>query len=177
MPAHAFVERPSSARSEPVHGRRNIKSWILHGLVRRPFGGSEIEVPADRAASESQRGRITVGVRPEKVTLHDSAPKEATGRNVVGPGRITDVSFSGVSTQYEVTLPTHGVVTVFSQNTSIKAMHHDGDEVWLSWSLEHAFGLADESYTAAGSRFQADTDTSMIATQSREQLKAELGKD
>lgn len=138
-------------------------------------GGAKIEVPADRA--QRHRGRITVGVRPEKVTLHDSAPKEATGRNVVGPGRITDVSFSGVSTQYEVTLPTHGVVTVFSQNTSIKAMHHDGDEVWLSWSLEHAFGLADESYTAAGSRFQADTDTSMIATQSREQLKAELGKD
>ncbi|MER3389579.1 MAG: ABC transporter ATP-binding protein [Microcella sp.] len=137
--------------------------------------GTTIDVRSDRA--QRHRGRITVGVRPEKVTLHDSAPKQSSERNVVGPGRVTDVSFSGVSTQYEVTLPDHGIVTVFSQNTSITAMHHDGDEVWLSWDVGHTFGLADESYTAAGSRFQDDTDTSMIATQSREKLKAELGAD
>lgn len=137
--------------------------------------GTTIEVPADRA--QKHRGRITVGVRPEKVTLHDSAPKQASGRNVVGPGRVTDVSFSGVSTQYEVTLPVHGVVTVFSQNTSITAMHHDGDEVWLSWDIGHSFGLTDEAEATPASRFHADTDTSMIATQSREKLKAELGKD
>lgn len=137
--------------------------------------GTTIDVRSDRA--QRHRGRVTVGVRPEKVTLYDSAPKQSSDRNVVGPGRVTDVSFSGVSTQYEVTLPTHGVVTVFSQNTSITAMHHDGDEVWLSWDVGHTFGLADESYTAAGSRFQDDTDTSMIATQSREKLEAELGAD
>mgnify|MGYP003674781048 FL=1 len=137
--------------------------------------GTTIDVRSDRA--QRHRGRVTVGVRPEKVTLYDSAPKQSSDRNVVGPGRVTDVSFSGVSTQYEVTLPTQGVVTVFSQNTSITAMHHDGDEVWLSWDVGHTFGLADESYTAAGSRFQDDTDTSMIATQSREKLEAELGAD
>ena len=95
---------------------------------------------------------------------------------MVGPGRITDVSFSGVSTQYEVTVPAFGALTVFSQNTSISALHRDGDEVWLSWDVGHTFGLADE-VDASSSRFQADTDTSMIATQSRENLKAELGKD
>ena len=61
--------------------------------------GAKIEVPLERAQRHS--GRITVGVRPEKVSLHDSAPKSDSARNVIGPGRITDVSFSGVSTQYE----------------------------------------------------------------------------
>ncbi|MBX9471139.1 ABC transporter ATP-binding protein [Microcella sp.] len=135
-------------------------------------GGTKIEVPLERAQRHS--GRITVGVRPEKVSLHDSAPKADSARNVIGPGRITDVSFSGVSTQYEVTMPRHGAVTVFAQNTSISTLHHDGDEVWLSWSVDHAFGLADEAESEPVSRFHADLDTSMIAVQSRKDLEAEL---
>ncbi len=134
--------------------------------------GTRIEVPTDRAQRHS--GRITVGVRPEKVTLHDSAPKDDSSRNVIGPGRITDVSFSGVSTQYEVTVPLHGAISVFAQNTSITTLHHDGDEVWLSWSVGHTFGLADEAEGAPVSRFHADLDTSMIAVQSRKDLEAEL---
>lgn len=134
--------------------------------------GAKIEVPLDRAQRHS--GRITVGVRPEKVSLHDSAPKSDSARNVIGPGRITDVSFSGVSTQYEVTVPHHGAITVFVQNTSITTLHHDGDEVWLSWAVDHAFGLADEAEGEPVSRFHADLDTSMIAVQSRKDLEAEL---
>jgi spermidine/putrescine transport system ATP-binding protein len=134
--------------------------------------GTRIEVPTDRA--QRHNGRITVGVRPEKVTLHDSAPKADSSRNVIGPGRITDVSFSGVSTQYEVTVPRHGAISVFAQNTSITTLHHDGDEVWLSWSVGHTFGLADEAEGEPASRFHADLDTSMIAVQSRKDLEAEL---
>jgi spermidine/putrescine transport system ATP-binding protein len=134
--------------------------------------GTRIEVPTDRA--QRHNGRITVGVRPEKVTLHDSAPKADSSRNVIGPGRITDVSFSGVSTQYEVTVPRHGAISVFAQNTSITTLHHDGDEVWLSWSVGHTFGLADEAEGEPVSRFHADLDTSMIAVQSRKDLEAEL---
>lgn len=134
--------------------------------------GSKIQVPLDRAQRHS--GRITVGVRPEKVSLHDAAPKSDSARNAIGPGRITDVSFSGVSTQYEVTMPHHGSITVFVQNTSITTLHHDGDEVWLSWAVDHAFGLADEAEGEPVSRFHADLDTSMIAVQSRKDLEAEL---
>ncbi len=134
--------------------------------------GAKIEVPVDRA--QRHRGRITVGVRPEKVTLHDAAPKQATSRNVIGPGRVSDVSFSGVSTQYEVVIPQHGVVTVFVQNTSITQMHHEGDQVWLSWDVAHSFGLADEDDVDGAPRFDADLDTSMIAVQSRKDIEAEL---
>ena len=134
--------------------------------------GTKIEVPLARAQRHS--GHVTVGVRPEKVTLHDSEPKAVSGRNVIGPGRVTDVSFSGVSTQYEVTVPHHGAITVFVQNTSISSLHRDGDSVWLSWAVDHAFGLADEAENEPVSRFHADLDTSMIAVQSRKDLEAEL---
>jgi len=134
--------------------------------------GTRIEVPTERA--QRHNGRITVGVRPEKVTLHDSAPKADSARNVIGPGHITDVSFSGVSTQYEVTVPHHGAISVFAQNTSISTLHRDGDQVWLSWSVGHTFGLADEAEGEPVSRFHADLDTSMIAVQSRKDLEAEL---
>ncbi len=134
--------------------------------------GAKIEVPLERA--QRHNGRITVGVRPEKVSLHDTAPTSDSARNTIGPGRITDVSFSGVSTQYEVTMPRHGAITVFVQNTSITTLHRDGDEVWLSWAVDHAFGLADEAEGEPVSRFHADLDTSMIAVQSRKDLEAEL---
>lgn len=134
--------------------------------------GQRIEVPRERARRHS--GEVTVGVRPEKVALHSTEPARDATRNTLGPGRVTDVSFSGVSTQYEVTMPLLGVFTVFSQNTSITRMHHDGDEVWLTWEVGHTFGLADGADPAPATRFLDGTDASMIATQQREQLEAEL---
>lgn len=134
--------------------------------------GQKVSVPRER--TRRHNGEVTVGVRPEKVALHATEPARDANRNVLGPGRVTDVSFSGVSTQYEVTVPVLGVFTVFVQNTSIARMHHDGDEVWLSWEVGHTFGLADGDASSPPSRFLDDTDTSMIATQRREQLEAEL---
>ncbi|WAB80973.1 ABC transporter ATP-binding protein [Microcella daejeonensis] len=132
--------------------------------------GRAIEVPRERA--QRHAGEVTIGVRPEKVALHRDAPAESSARNVVGPGRITDVSFSGVSTQYEVTVPGLGPLTVFAQNTSIDTLAHAGEEVWLSWAVEHGFGLEDDP--AEAMRFDDDTDTSMLATQKRQALAAEL---
>lgn len=134
--------------------------------------GSSITVPTERAQRTS--GVVTVGVRPEKMTLHDAKPSVASDVNVIGPGRITDVSFSGVSTQYEVTMPDRAPITVFAQNTSISTLHRDGDEVWLTWSVEHTFGLRDEVDDTAAGRFDDDTSTTSIAVNKRRQLQAEL---
>jgi spermidine/putrescine transport system ATP-binding protein len=133
--------------------------------------GHRIEIPRER--SRRLDGEITVGVRPEKVTLHSSEPLPDSSRNLIGPGRVVDVSFSGVSTQYEVRTEQLGMFTVFAQNTSISRMHHDGDTVWMSWDVGHTFGLAD-IFTTTSPRFDDDTDTTMIATQRRQQLEAEL---
>jgi spermidine/putrescine transport system ATP-binding protein len=132
--------------------------------------GVKIEVPRERA--QRHAGEVTIGVRPEKLMLHTEAPKKTAGVNVIGPGRVNDVSFSGVSTQYSVTVPALGNVIVFAQNMVFGPVVNDGAEVWLSWTVDHGFGLADEP--AESPRFEPDTDTKAIAVQRRESLEAEL---
>ncbi|MGV8896589.1 MAG: ABC transporter ATP-binding protein [Rhodoglobus sp.] len=133
-------------------------------------GGVKIEVPTSRA--QRHTGEVTIGVRPEKLMLYTSAPTATPGVNVLGPGRVTDVSFSGVSTQYLVAVPGLGVITVFAQNMEFGPVAHIGEEIWMSWKVEHGFGLADEPGIVP--RFSADTDTATIATQRRHQLLAEI---
>jgi spermidine/putrescine transport system ATP-binding protein len=132
--------------------------------------GTKIEVPRERA--QRHAGTVTIGVRPEKLMLHTSAPAPAAGVNVIGPGRVTDVSFSGVSTQYQVAVPKLGEVVVFAQNMVFGPVVNEGAQVWLSWTVDHGFGVADEPGEAP--RFEPDTSTKSIAVQKRDALKAEL---
>jgi len=132
--------------------------------------GNRIVVPTARAARHS--GTVTIGVRPEKVILQTAQPAPAAGQNVIGAGRVIDVSFSGVSTQYIVDVPRLGPVIVFAQNMVFGPVVDVGAEVWLSWTVDHGFGLADDPADAP--RFAADTDTVSIALQRRAALTAEL---
>jgi spermidine/putrescine transport system ATP-binding protein len=132
--------------------------------------GTRLLVPTARA--QRHQGRVTVGVRPEKVALHREAPLESSDRNTLGPARVVDVSFSGVSTQYIVAVPGVGTVTVFAQNIGAGPVASEGDEVWVSWDVAHGFGLDDAP--SDGDRFPADDSTSSIAVQRREALVAEL---
>ena len=132
--------------------------------------GRKIAVPRERA--QRHAGDVTIGVRPEKLMLHTTAPKAKAGTNLVGPGRIVDVSFSGVSTQYIVAIPGLGELVVFAQNMVFGPVVNTGAEVWLTWTVDHGFGLADDP--ADNPRFAADTDTHALAVQKREKLEAEL---
>lgn len=133
-------------------------------------GGHRITVPTARA--QRHQGLVTVGVRPEKVALHLEAPAAGAGRNALGPGRVIDVSFAGVSTEYIVAVPGVGTISVFAQNVGFGPVAAEGAEVWVSWDVEHGFGLADEPDES--SRFPADADTQSIAVQRREALISEL---
>ena len=132
--------------------------------------GRKIEIPRERA--QRHAGEVTIGVRPEKLMLHTSAPKPQSDVNIVGSGRVTDVSFSGVSTQYQVSVPGLGSMVVFAQNMVFGPVVNTGAEVWLTWNTDHGFGVADDP--ADGPRFTADTDTKSLAVQKREKLEAEL---
>ena len=132
--------------------------------------GQKIVVPLERAHRVS--GEVTIGVRPEKLTLHAVAPTHDAGRNVMGPGSVIDVSFSGVSTQYLVAVPGVGTLVVFAQNMAFGPAAHVGAEVWLSWNVDHGFGLDDDPADAP--RFEADLDTKTIAQQRRSSLLTEL---
>ncbi|SEA84579.1 ABC transporter ATP-binding protein [Leifsonia sp. 21MFCrub1.1] len=133
-------------------------------------GGERIQVPTSRAQRTS--GFVTVGVRPEKLTLHETPETIPSGANRLGPGRVTDVSFSGVSTQYLVDVPGLGTIVVFAQNTTSGPVASLGAEVWVAWDAGHTFVLADEP--PADGRFSDDADTQAIAAQARERMLTEL---
>ncbi|RQP12321.1 MAG: ABC transporter ATP-binding protein [Microbacteriaceae bacterium] len=132
--------------------------------------GVGVKVPRERA--QRHAGEVTIGVRPEKLTLHTSKPDSVAGLNVLGPGTITDVSFTGVSTQYLVQIPGLPAITVFAQNMAFGPVAEQGAEVWVSWRVEHGFGLADEADPEP--RFADDDDTRSIAVQRRQSLEVEL---
>ncbi len=132
--------------------------------------GRRVAVPRERA--QRHAGDVTIGVRPEKLRLHTTDPGSEAGVNVLGPGRVHDVSFSGVSTQYLVGIPGLGTVTVFAQNLVSGPVVGDGAEVWVTWSVDHGFGLADEP--AEEPRFDPDDDTQAIAIAQRKRIEAEL---
>ena len=105
------------------------------------IGPTKVAVPTSRAALHA--GKVTVGIRPEKLLLHTIDPGPSAGLNLLGPGRVTDVSFTGVSTEYTVDLPGLGPIGVFAQNMVFGPVVDEGAEVWVTWNIDHGFGLGD----------------------------------
>ena len=144
LPATAFVAN--------FLGRSNLVTGVVvenaQGMLGVDVAGARVRLPNARAASSA--GEVLVGFRPEKVQLvHGShgAPSEA---NVLGPGTVIDVSFSGVSTEYLVALPGLGTMSVFAQNLGAAVGPRRGDTVQLAWLPQHTFGLAGGQDTHAG---------------------------
>jgi spermidine/putrescine transport system ATP-binding protein len=150
-PAELY-ELPRTAFVATFLGQSNLFAGTVVGANSGTFAvdvaGTRLEVPTHRA--ERTSGTVTIGVRPEKLLLHTAAPSRASGVNVLGPGRVGDVSFTGVSTTYLVQVP--GIaepVIVFAQNMVSGPVAQLGAEAWVSWNVEHGFGLADDASSAA----------------------------
>lgn len=129
--------------------------------IQTSLSGTQITVP--RARSERDSGNITIGVRPEKLRLHTSEPAADAETNVLGPGKITDVSFIGVSTQYTVESEVFGAVQVFAQNVEAGPGASLGQDIWLSWQTAHTFGLADDALDTGA--LTTDVSTRVMASQ------------
>ena len=173
-PPEELYESPKTAFVATFLGQSNLFGGEVvsstKDVISVAVAGKELRVPVDRAVAH--RGKVTVGVRPEKVSLHQAEPTTDSSRCLIGPGRVLDASFTGVSTQYVVDVPGFGEIAVFAQNTSHGEHAKEGDEVFLSWSVEHAFGLAD--MPPAEDRFLNDTSTGAMAVQEREKIEQEL---
>lgn len=171
-----LYELPRTAFVANFLGQSNLFTGPVVGetstAISVDVSGHHILVP--KARSQRHGGEVTVGVRPEKLQLSFDAPAEQTTTNVLGPGRVIDVSFSGVSTQYLIAVPGIGTIVLFAQNMVVGPVASEGAEVWVSWHVEHGFGL--EDLAEADSRFPADTDTASLATQSKRALLSELGE-
>jgi spermidine/putrescine transport system ATP-binding protein len=142
----ALYERPKTLFVSKFLGQSNIfvgdVSETSGDSVSISVAGRQIKVPISRA--EKTTGKIAIGVRPEKAFFHEDAePSASAGLNVVGPGEIIDIRFTGVSNQYLIDIPNLGEVTIFAQNIGKSPVTELGAKVWVSWKVEHSFGLAD----------------------------------
>lgn len=160
-----LYERPRTGFVATFLGQSNLLPATVEseagGLLTARTAGGVVAVPVDRAVARS--GRITVGVRPEKLMLHATEPARDGDQNVLGPGRVVDASFTGVSTQYLVDVPGVGTIAVFSQNLVFGAVFAEGAEVWVSWHREHTFGLDADARDAAVDELDVTADTATIA--------------
>ncbi len=140
-----LYDRPKTAFVAKFLGQSNIfvgeVSESGSDSVSINFKGNKITAPVLR--SEKTTGKIAIGVRPEKTQFHATKPEANSTTNVLGPGEITDIRFTGVSNQYLIEIPEIGEVIVFAQNIGKSPVIELGAQVWVSWQVEHSFGLSD----------------------------------
>ena len=140
-----LYDRPKTAFVSKFLGQSNL--FIGEVVEKNPtsvsieVGGNKITVAKKRA--EKHTGKIAIGVRPEKADFHESKPRLSADHIVIGPGEIIDIRFTGVSNQYLIDIPNVGEVTVFAQNIGKSPETELGAKVWVSWKIEHSYGLAD----------------------------------
>jgi spermidine/putrescine transport system ATP-binding protein len=132
-----LYEKPSTVFVANFLGQSNLITGRVTGrdgdraLVKA--GDATLSVPVAGAADGTE---VQIGVRPEKLRLEpESAVSD--GANAID-GVVTDVSFTGVSTQYLVQTPWDAELTVFAQNTG-DAQHRVGDRVHVAWRPENTF--------------------------------------
>ncbi|MFZ9909389.1 MAG: ABC transporter ATP-binding protein [Candidatus Nanopelagicaceae bacterium] len=121
------------------------QSNFIDGVVESTDGstvianihGTRITFPKSR--NNASGSALRIGIRPEKFRLHD--PGDNTHGNVLTGGKITDISFTGVSTQYLVEMPWKQELVVFEQNDGGAPDLMKGDPVTLSWEPQFTFAL------------------------------------
>jgi spermidine/putrescine transport system ATP-binding protein len=104
--------------------------------------GATLHVPADRIGPHGT-GDVSVGVRPEKVTLVGAGEQVPAGLNVLR-GTVLVASFLGVSIHYVVRTAGGEELTVFAQNLdgTEPESFAVGREAQLAWSPQHTFVVA-----------------------------------
>ncbi|MBZ5737009.1 ABC transporter ATP-binding protein [Nocardioides mangrovi] len=123
-------------------------------VVTVDMHGVDVSIPAARCHADGDEGWI--GIRPEKVLIGDPGEQlDAPGNSIPG-GVVTDVSFVGVSTQYQVRMPWGQEIQVFAQNTGHRRIYRPGESVELSWRPDYAFLLDASQDAKAGAQEGTD---------------------
>ena len=104
-------------------------------------------VPRSRVRASGSSAIL--GVRPEKITMYWADERVPEGHNRL-EGTVTDVSFTGVSTQYLVEVPWGQEIVVFEQNLSLEELSHRGEKVQIGWAPGHTFALDGAEDMTAG---------------------------
>jgi spermidine/putrescine transport system ATP-binding protein len=144
-----LYENPKTAFVANFLGQSNF----IKGTVESTSGadqfvnlqGTRIAIPVARNSSTHKS--VLVGIRPEKFRIHNVG--DATAGNKLEGGIVTDISFVGVSTQYQVEMPWKQELMIFEQNDGGAPNLRKGDAVTLSWEPHFTFALdGDEDVTS-----------------------------
>ena len=138
------------------------QSNLIKGKIESNDGANQIvdlfgtKVAVPKARSSAKDSSILVGIRPEKLRIQ---PEDiAMSGNILTGGTISDVSYIGVSTQYQVEMPWGQELMVFEQNDDGVAPLDKGDRVKLSWEPVFTFGLDGSEDANAGSELHISED-------------------
>jgi spermidine/putrescine transport system ATP-binding protein len=126
-PAELY-ERPRSAFVAGFLGKSNLLEGTIagDGLIRL-VDGSEL-----RASTNGSHGPVSIGVRPEKISLSDGGVNRLSGK-------VKESAYIGVATEVVVATPV-GEMTVFHQNVEAGGVGPaPGSQVTLSWAPEATF--------------------------------------
>lgn len=148
-----LYEQPRSTFVANFLGQSNLLKAMVtetqgsEGTVVVRSHDTDLEV--SRAHLPDGIREIFLGVRPEKLRLGTSG-----GPNQL-KGTVTDVSFTGVATQYLVRMPWGRELTVVQQNDG-SARAVVGENVTISWAAEHGFALDAHQDVQAGAETEDD---------------------
>lgn len=154
-PAELY-DNPETAFVANFLGQSNLIKGTITGndgdkLVADVFG-QKISLPKNR--SHAVDNSIYAGIRPEKFRI--SRVETLVSGNILTGGKIEDVSYIGVSTQYQVAMPWGQELMVFEQNDDGVAPFNVGESVNISWEPIFTFGLRGDEDAEAGTEVNPD---------------------
>ena len=146
-----LYDNPETAFVANFLGQSNLIKGTISGndgdSIIADVYGQKISLPKKR--SHAVDNSIYAGIRPEKFRI--SLLNTPVSGNVLSGGRIEDVSYIGVSTQYQVAMPWGQELIVFEQNDDGVAPFNKGDAVNISWEPVFTFALRGDEDVTAGS--------------------------
>ena len=142
----SLYERPMTRFVAGFLGVSNLLTGILEGsdpthATIRLADGSLVRAPRALVGDAAAGSTVDIGVRPEKIRLHEPTAELPTGHNRL-TGIVRDASYLGVSTQYEIEASGGGRLTVYEQNVE-RATRAElwarGEAVTMTWAPDHSF--------------------------------------
>ena len=144
----SLYERPTTRFVAGFLGISNLLPGTVQGsdsAYATVLLADDTRVRAPRALVGAD-ATVNVGVRPEKIRLHDNKAEPPAGHNHL-LGVVLDASYLGVSTQYLVEARGGAQIMVYEQNVeraTKSELWAPGEAVQLTWSPDHTFVVHDD---------------------------------
>jgi len=143
----SLYERPTTRFVAGFLGISNLLPGSVEGTDDRHATvrlADDTRVRAPRALMDGSKA-VSIGVRPEKLRLHEASAEIPAGHNRLS-GVVRAASYLGVSTQYQIEALGGARLTAFEQNVERATraeLWSPGERVQLTWSPDHSFVITE----------------------------------